>query len=145
MLGTPIYGTAEPVPFVRQSFPASSGSVKTSFAVQIGKLNLGQDVVIVGIQETTESDSEATSGASISEYSAIEIPDPLPESRTSSLFQSSLRDFSMMHAYPGLRPGLSSAVPPGLIFAIARSQTMRLSTSDLLPFPLASSKQKDAG
>jgi hypothetical protein len=31
-------------------------------------------------------------------------------------FQSSLRDFSMAHANPGLRPGLSSAVPTGLDF-----------------------------
>ena len=31
------------------------------------------------------------------------------------LFQSSLRDFSMVHANPGLRPGLSSDVPTGLI------------------------------
>src|ERR1700733_11146396 len=37
----------------------------------------------------------------------ILIPDPIT-------FQSSLRDLSRMHANPGLRPGLSSAVPAGL-------------------------------
>src|SRR5450755_631282 len=48
----------------------------------------------------------------------------------------------------GRSPGLSSAssvVPPGLIVAIARSPTLGLSTSNLLPFPLASPKQEDAG
>jgi hypothetical protein len=35
--------------------------------------------------------------------------------REAGEFQSSLRDFSSLNLYPGLRPGLSSAVPPGLI------------------------------
>jgi hypothetical protein len=35
--------------------------------------------------------------------------------------QPSLRDFSMAHANPGLRPGLSSGVPTGLDFVVAIS------------------------
>jgi len=35
------------------------------------------------------------------------------------LFQSSLRDSSIVRANPGLRPGLSSAVPTGLVIEMA--------------------------
>ena len=45
----------------------------------------------------------------------LRIPDPIT-------FQSSLRDFSMTPANPGLRPGLNSAVPTGLNFMTAGSQ-----------------------
>jgi hypothetical protein len=46
--------------------------------------------------------------------------------REAGEFQSSLRDFSSLNLYPGLRPGLSSAVPPGLILqSLVLTQTLK--------------------
>jgi hypothetical protein len=42
-------------------------------------------------------------------------------------FQSSLRDFRLSNLYPGLRPGLSSAVPAGLILESLGSPARALS------------------
>jgi hypothetical protein len=69
---------------------------------------------------TTETYPEAIPGTSNQKYSAMRISDPLPESRKISQqsFQSSLRDFSFAPPNPGLRPGLSSAVPTGLDFVM---------------------------
>jgi hypothetical protein len=39
-------------------------------------------------------------------------------------FQPSLRDFSFSNIYPGLRPGLSSAVPAGLILPSILTHTL---------------------
>jgi hypothetical protein len=65
-----------------------------------------------------------TPGPSFAEHSPIENSDRQPESRISasitfSVFQSSLRDFSVVPANP-LRPGLSSAVPTGLDFKLVQ-------------------------
>jgi hypothetical protein len=69
---------------------------------------------------TTKSSPVGTTGSylDISRYSAIgvfSIHSQIPDIFSINFFQSSLRDFSMGHANPGLRPGLSSAVPTGLI------------------------------
>jgi hypothetical protein len=40
-------------------------------------------------------------------------------------FQSSLRDFRPSNFYPGLRPGLSSAVPAGLILQSVFTQGLK--------------------
>jgi hypothetical protein len=48
------------------------------------------------------------------------------EDCVAAYFQSSLRDYSCVHANPGLRPGLSSAVPSGLDFVVVAGKAVHI-------------------
>jgi hypothetical protein len=77
-----------------------------------GRLNLAQDAVL-GCDSRDEKSRRDDWKLPAGNPSAIEnsrSAPPNPEPRLDT-FQSSLRDFSIAHDNPGLRPGLSSAVP----------------------------------